>query len=250
MASSGHMVGNDREEINEIVRVLWQVSLALQLQRMDESGILPYREINHDAERQRTSQYASSRHGAAAESHQTRQPYAAQASCRARQAKLGKERPPWGERRPKSQKAVKQAKPADSARKGSKAAKVLSLLRRPDGASLKERMKATGWLAHSVRGFLSGIVAKRMRLVSAKSEVGSALCRPKAVFLWSLLSRTRGDFARAASFLSPDRAIGAVDKPSCPLRRSQLLFRVVNEDFPARSTLLAPRGNEESPQSG
>jgi hypothetical protein len=36
-------------------------------------------------------------------------------------------------------------------------------------------MKATGWLAHSVRGFLSGAVAKRMKLklVSAKSEDGS-----------------------------------------------------------------------------
>jgi hypothetical protein len=78
------------------------------------------------------------------------------------------------ERRPKSQKAAKQAKPAAGAREGSKAAKVLGLLRRPDGASLKELMKATGWLAHSVRGFLSGTVAKRMRLklVSAKSEDG------------------------------------------------------------------------------
>jgi hypothetical protein len=76
------------------------------------------------------------------------------------------------ERRPKSQKAAKQAKPG--AREGSKAAKVLGLLRRPDGASLKELMKATGWLAHSVRGFLSGAVAKRMKLnlVSAKSEDG------------------------------------------------------------------------------
>ena len=42
----------------------------------------------------------------------------------------------------------------------------------------------------------------------------------------------------------------SLDKPSCPLRRLQLLFRVVNEDFPTRSTLLAPRGNEEFPQSG
>jgi hypothetical protein len=35
-------------------------------------------------------------------------------------------------------------------------------------------MKATGWLAHSVCGFLSGNVAKRMRLklVFAKSEDG------------------------------------------------------------------------------
>ena len=45
------------------------------------------------------------------------------------------------ERRPKSQKAAKQAKPAAGAREGTKAAKVLSLLRRPDGASLKELMK-------------------------------------------------------------------------------------------------------------
>ena len=76
------------------------------------------------------------------------------------------------ERRPKSQKADKQAKPG--AREGSKAAKVLGLLRRPDGASLKELMKATGWLAHSVHGFLSGALVKRMRLklVSAKSDDG------------------------------------------------------------------------------
>ena len=77
-------------------------------------------------------------------------------------------------KRPKSQKAAGQAKPATGAREGSKAAKVLGLLRRPDSASLKEPMKATGWLAHSVRGFLSGTVAKRMgfKLMSAKSEDG------------------------------------------------------------------------------
>jgi hypothetical protein len=78
------------------------------------------------------------------------------------------------ERRPKSQKAAKQAKP--SAREGSKEANVLDLLRRRDGASLKELMKATGWLAHSVRGYISGTVRKRMRLklVSAKSENGES----------------------------------------------------------------------------
>jgi hypothetical protein len=74
------------------------------------------------------------------------------------------------ERRPKSQKAAKQAKPATGAREGSKAAKVLGLLRRPDGASLKELVKATGWLAHSVRGFLSGTVAKRMKLKLASEK--------------------------------------------------------------------------------
>jgi hypothetical protein len=76
--------------------------------------------------------------------------------------------------RPKSQKAAKQAKPAAGAREGSKTAKVLGLLRRPEGASLKELMKATGWLAHSARGYLSGAVGKRMgfKLVSSKNEDG------------------------------------------------------------------------------
>jgi hypothetical protein len=59
---------------------------------------------------------------------------------------------------------MNQAKRAAGAREGSKAAKVLSLLSRPDGASLKELMKATGWLAHSVRGYLSRTVANRMGL--------------------------------------------------------------------------------------
>ena len=54
---------------------------------------------------------------------------------------------------------VKKASPA---RHGSKTAKVLDLLKRPGGVTLKELMKATGWQAHSVRGFLSGTVGRKM----------------------------------------------------------------------------------------
>ena len=41
-------------------------------------------------------------------------------------------------------------------------AKILGLLKRPGGATLKELTKATGWQAHSVRGFLSGTIGKKM----------------------------------------------------------------------------------------
>jgi hypothetical protein len=79
-----------------------------------------------------------------------------------------------GKGRPKSQKGAKASKSGAGPREGSKAAKVLALLRRPDGATLKELRKATGWQAHSLRGLLSGTVANRMRLklVSAKSGDG------------------------------------------------------------------------------
>jgi hypothetical protein len=53
---------------------------------------------------------------------------------------------------------------AGPARRGTKTAKILALLRRPGGASLPELRRATGWQPHSVRGFLSGAVKKKMGL--------------------------------------------------------------------------------------
>lgn len=65
-------------------------------------------------------------------------------------------------------------RPPKAPREGSKGAIVLELLKREGGATLQELMSATGWQKHSIRGFLSGTIGKKMGLtvLSAKSEAG------------------------------------------------------------------------------
>ena len=74
----------------------------------------------------------------------------------------------------KAAKGAKAAKKPTGTREGSKTEKVLDLLKRAGGASLKDIMKATSWQAHSVRGFISGTLGKKMRLKieSTKREDG------------------------------------------------------------------------------
>jgi len=70
--------------------------------------------------------------------------------------------------------SARSPKKAIGARQGSKAAKVLDLLKRSGGTTLRELMKATGWQAHSVRGFLSGAVAKKMGLTVTSNKAKDA----------------------------------------------------------------------------
>ena len=46
----------------------------------------------------------------------------------------------------------------------SKAAKVIDLLQRSEGVTLPQIMRATGWQAHTVRGFISGHLKKKLHL--------------------------------------------------------------------------------------
>jgi hypothetical protein len=102
---------------------------------------------------------------------------------RARNVAPGK--PKSGKRANPAKKAAMGAKKAGGARpgkaakekgvrEGSKTETILALLKRPGGATAKELIKATSWQPHSLRGFLSGTIRKKMGLTvtSAKSEDG------------------------------------------------------------------------------
>ena len=58
----------------------------------------------------------------------------------------------------------KAASPKSATRSGTKQARAIEMLRSKGGASLAALMSATGWQQHSVRGFLAGVVRRRLKL--------------------------------------------------------------------------------------
>src|SRR5713226_3217365 len=89
----------------------------------------------------------------------------------------GKKKPKAKGRATKAAKPAKPAKAAKSAkpaRDGSKKAQVLEMMRRKGGATLAEIMQSTDWQAHTVRGFVSAALGKKMGItvVSTKSDSG------------------------------------------------------------------------------
>lgn len=77
-----------------------------------------------------------------------------------------------------SKKAAK-VKEAKVPREFSKKNIILDLLRRPKGATMAEIAKATDWQNHSIRGFISGNLTKKMGLTveSTKNEAGERTYR-------------------------------------------------------------------------
>lgn len=56
-------------------------------------------------------------------------------------------------------------------REGTKQAALIAMLRAPDGATIEEIMAATGWLAHTARGAMSGALKKKLGLeVSSEKD--------------------------------------------------------------------------------
>src|SRR5438309_2123385 len=81
--------------------------------------------------------------------------------------KAAPKKPISAKRQPKT--ATAEPTPAG---KESKKDIVLRLLQRENGATLAELMAATGWQAHSVRGFISGTLRKKLGLTIERHGEG------------------------------------------------------------------------------
>lgn len=68
--------------------------------------------------------------------------------------------------------AIPTMKPASPMiRAGTKQAALIELLQRPEGANIAEVAAETGWLGHTIRGAISGVLKKRLGLAITSAKI-------------------------------------------------------------------------------
>ena len=75
--------------------------------------------------------------------------------------------PASGDEPPATEEGRRVADPAQAPKPASKIAHVMTLLQRPEGASLAEMVDATGWLPHTTRAALTGLRKKGPSIAKA-----------------------------------------------------------------------------------
>ena len=76
--------------------------------------------------------------------------------------------------KPASRKRSAPASSGSAAKSDTKHARIIAMLRTPAGATIAALVTATEWQQHSVRGFLAGVVRKKLglNLVSEQTDKG------------------------------------------------------------------------------